>query len=206
MQLELIVVLKKAWWKLRPMLFPSQEPRNFLLSKLPQNSVGAEIGAWKGDFSSRILSKINPRKLYLIDPYRYVAEYGEALYGGRSGSQERMNEVYKSVVNRFRTEISNERLEIIRNSSRSALSNFQDNDLDWVYIDGDHTYEYVKKDLETSWSKVRIGGFITGDDYNLMGWWEDGVTKAVNEFIEQNRDSIGEVLFNGTQFLIEKRR
>jgi methyltransferase family protein len=35
---------------------------------------------------------------------------------------------------------------------------------DWIYVDGDHQYEAVKKGLESYLPKVKPGGFITGDD------------------------------------------
>jgi hypothetical protein len=41
------------------------ERRPFLLEMLPKNSVGAEIGVWKGDFSDRILKALNPKQLHL---------------------------------------------------------------------------------------------------------------------------------------------
>ena len=49
---------------------------------------------------------------------------------------------------------------------------------DFVYIDGNHDYEFVLKDLETWFTKVKPGGIIFGDDY-LRPY---GVSKAVNEF------------------------
>lgn len=48
-------------------------------------------------------------------------------------------------------------------------------------------YEYVKADLENSFEKVRSGGYITGDDCNLEGWWDGGVTKAVDEFVDSKK-------------------
>ena len=55
--------------------------------------------------------------------------------------------------------------------------------LDWVYIDGNHTYEFVLEDLRSWYPKVRPGGLVVGDDYDRPdAWWNDGVTKAVTEF------------------------
>ncbi|MDJ0634304.1 MAG: hypothetical protein QNJ34_14035 [Xenococcaceae cyanobacterium MO_188.B29] len=42
--------------------------RQFLLERLPKNSVGAEIGVHLGDFSEKILEIVKPNKLHLIDP------------------------------------------------------------------------------------------------------------------------------------------
>ena len=185
---------------------PINEPnsRMFLLNKMPANAVCAEIGSWKGDFSQTILKETNPKKVYLVDPYAYVADYEGAWYGGTQGSQAMMDEIHQSVAERFATEIKDDKLEIIRNNSEDGFKDFENHTFDWVYIDGNHLYEFVKKDLYSSWDKVKIGGFLTGDDYGLEGWWDNGVTKAVDEFIEVNRASLGYVLIKDTQFILEK--
>ena len=71
---------------------------------------------------------------------------------------------------------------MMRRDSESALSEFEDGSLDFVYIDGNHLYEFVKKDLELSLRKMKPGGYITGDDYSPGGWWKGGVKRAVDEF------------------------
>jgi hypothetical protein len=50
-----------------------------------------------------------------------------------------------------------------------------------VFIDGDHSYEGVKKDLNNYYSKVKTGGIFSGHDINLQS-----VQQAVREFREQN--------------------
>ena len=59
----------------------------------------------------------------------------------------------------------------------------------------------MKKDLESYLPKVKPGGFITGDDYGNPGWWQDGVTRAVNEFIGQHPCKA--VLIENHQFLLQ---
>ncbi|MFP4121478.1 TylF/MycF/NovP-related O-methyltransferase [Coleofasciculus sp.] len=70
-------------------------------------------------------------------------------------------------------------------------------------MDGNHLYEFVKKDLETYYPKVKTGGYITGDDYGAtQKWWEDGVKKAVDEFRSQSLCKT--VLIQAGQFILEK--
>ena len=46
-----------------------------------------------------------------------------------------------------------------------ALADFEDGSLDFVYIDGDHSFKYIAEDL-VEWSKkVRSGGCVSGHDY-----------------------------------------
>ena len=62
--------------------------------------------------------------------------------------------------------------------SYNISNQFQDNQYDFVYIDADHTYESVKKDLELYLPKVKNGGIIGGHDYT-DNWGE--VSQAVDE-------------------------
>ena len=78
-------MIKETLGKLKHTLFPNLDGRNFLLDKMPKNALCAEVGAWQGDFTKRILAKTNPSKLYIIDPYHFSPEYEEALYGGITG-------------------------------------------------------------------------------------------------------------------------
>lgn len=68
-------------------------PRRILLAKMPKNSVCAEIGVYKGEFSQQILSLVKPKKLHLIDPWKYESNevYKDTSYGGLAGSQQVMD-------------------------------------------------------------------------------------------------------------------
>jgi hypothetical protein len=170
-----------------------------LLSRLPKRGVGAEVGTWKGDFSAEILKHSKPKRLYLIDPWahRDDPEYERAWYGGTVAGQEEMDAIYQSVAKRFEKQMRRGEVEILRTSSVEAAESLAGQQLDWVYIDGDHTYEAVKVDLEAFHRLVRPGGVISGDDYGVEGWWEDGVTKAVDEFAAQ----VGQPEIYESQFL-----
>lgn len=189
--------------KVKRTLFPDMYPRLYLLRRMPKNAVCAEIGAWEGGFSETILKKTKPSKFYIIDPYMYVPDYTKAWYGGDKG-QVKMDKIYESVKQRFSPEIEKGQVEMIRKTSDEALNSFKNNALDWVYIDGNHKYEFVIEDLKNSWKKVKVGGFITGDDYGAVGWWGDGVTKAVHEFIDLKKDSMKTVALRETQFILQK--
>jgi Methyltransferase domain len=160
--------------------------RAFLLEMFPKRSVGAEIGVHLGDFSAEILRTVDPRELHLIDPWQHEQSdtYSEAWYGGKArGGQAQMDSRYRHVCARFAAEASAGRVKIHRSYSSDALDGLPDAYLDWIYIDGNHLYEFVKADLELSLRKVKPSGYITGDDYMEGGWWEGGVKKAVDEFV-----------------------
>ncbi|MEQ9484633.1 class I SAM-dependent methyltransferase [Coleofasciculus sp. F4-SAH-05] len=183
-----------------------QNPRDILLRKMPKNSICAEIGVYKGNFSAKIIEVVQPAKLHLIDPWIYEEEdtYKTSLYGGQKGkNQENMDNIYQSVKERFQDQINPNRIVVHRSTSLQTAEQFEDNYFDWVYIDGNHLYEFVKKDLETYYKKVKAGGYITGDDYGATQmWWEDGVKKAVDEF--RAKSSCKTVLIQGGQFILQK--
>jgi hypothetical protein len=60
--------------------------REHLLEILPKNSVCAEVGVHRGEFSARVLQIVNPKELHLIDPWKYEPSdtYKDALYGGKA--------------------------------------------------------------------------------------------------------------------------
>jgi len=49
---------------------------------------------------------------------------------------------------------------------------------------------------------VKSGGLIAGDDYDETGWWEDGVTRAVDEFVGTGHCRL--VLTRAGQFVLRK--
>ena len=171
-------------------------PRDFLLEAMPRGSVCAEIGVHRGDFSRRILEIVKPKELHLIDPWQFLREeaYKDSNYGGKRGvNQSLMDRRYQSVVKRFRPEIARHQIKIHRACSDQACDLFEDDYFDWIYIDGNHLYEFARKDLDLYYPKVKQGGFIAGDDYGEGGWWQGGVKKAVDEFIDSERVRVIEI-------------
>lgn len=181
-----------------------RDSRDKLLSALPQGSKGAEIGVHLGEFSKKILRVVRPTELHLVDPWLYQdgEKYDMALYGGKSGGQKEMDERHAGVVQAFAQEIESKSVFVHRLDSVSALKAMQEASLDWVYIDGNHLYEFVRADLEASFRVVRAGGWITGDDYIVSNWWGDGVIRAVDNFCKEY--GIQKKVFFGNQFMLQR--
>jgi predicted O-methyltransferase YrrM len=83
---------------------------------------------------------------------------------------------YNFVTNRLNKVGCNHFVELIKSDSCSAASLFENESLDFVFIDGNHWYDYVKKDIEAWLPKIKKGGIISGHDYE-----ENGVSTAVRE-------------------------
>jgi hypothetical protein len=173
--------------------------REYLLCKAPENAVCAEIGVHEGEFSRQIFETVRPSILHLIDPWLK----GEGLFGNQEvGEQAVADGRHAKVEEHFTEEIEANRVQIHRNLSSEVVGDFEDSYFDWIYIDGNHLYEYVKQDLELYYPKVKDGGYICGDDYGTQGYWENGIQRAVDEFTEKSSELTLEV--KGTQFIIRK--
>ena len=169
-------------------------------------TIGAEIGVWMGNTSTQFLKK-GLKKLYMIDAYsiepyknssemsfqEYLAKY-QAITGeiAPAGFQKFYDRVYKQVRNTFdafsEAELCKETSDEWFDRYKVSLSNGNPEHLDWIYIDGDHSYEVCLRDLENSLDVVKKDGIILGDDYYWPNakWGKKGVTKAVNEFIDKH--------------------
>nr|MDJ0636632.1 class I SAM-dependent methyltransferase [Xenococcaceae cyanobacterium MO_188.B29] len=131
----------------------------------------------------RLLSSGRPLSAKAGWKHEVSATYENAWYGGVvKNGQEEMDARYANIYTKFKQEIASKQIEVHRGYSDIVLAQFPDEYFDWVYIDGNHLYEYVKKDIELSFRKTKIGGYITGDDYIEGGWWKGGVKKAVDEY------------------------
>jgi hypothetical protein len=151
--------------------------RDEMLSIIPQESTGAEIGVLWGDFSRIILDIVKPVRLYLVDCWAH--QEGEYKYEGRNFNQETHDATYKAVAGRFSAEPA---AKIIRKFSVEAAQDIADSSLDFVYIDANHTYNGVMGDLLDYEPKIKNGGIIMGHDYIDCPEKHFGVIPAVGAF------------------------
>ena len=143
-----------------------------------------EIGVHRGDFSRELFENFNPKKLILVDPWIAFddLEYNNSFYGNISkDGQSIQDQYYQEVINRFHNETQKNKIEIFRNTS-DIFFKANNIEFDLIYIDGNHLYDFVKKDISNSLKFLKKNGIIVLDDYKLSGWWKDGVTEAVNYF------------------------
>ena len=152
--------------------------RKMLDEIMPKGARCAEIGVWQGDFSAEILNITRPRELVLIDPWDLLAAKIEEHTHAQHADALKMLAKYEQIVNT----IGRLRNCVVRKGfSAEVLETYPDGYFDWVYIDGNHTYEFVLEDIMVSARKVRSGGLIAGDD---LFWERDGrmhVREAMRE-------------------------
>ena len=138
--------------------------------------IGVEVGLWKADFGVSMLNE-NPRlSWYGVDPYFQYPVNGEVIR-----SKLGWDGMYKKVVGK--TIPFGERYTLIRKPSWEGVEDIPDG-VDFVFIDGDHDYDIVLKDLFLYEKKVRSGGIMSGHDYSIKKH-QDGVIKAVDEYAKK---------------------
>jgi predicted O-methyltransferase YrrM len=151
-----------------------------IISKLLKNkphSVGAEIGVWTGAFAFEMLDKLsNLKKYYCVDKWEHYDDFSAILKPGGKMATCNFDDVYcnfKKKAKKYGNKII-----IYRMTSVDAVKVVPNNSLDFVFIDANHAYEYIKEDVKLWTPKVKKGGLISGHDYNNERF---GVTQAVDE-------------------------
>jgi len=132
--------------------------------------VGVEVGVSKGSHALYILKKLNMQKLYLIDKYT-TSDPDQELSKDDQKAHSHLK-AYKAQI------------QWMHMKSEDALLLLPRNGLDFVYIDADHRYQAVKKDIELSLPALRRNAVLGGHDYDIHKWPPVGVRKAVDEFVK----------------------
>lgn len=131
---------------------------NDILTANPAACRWLEIGSYAGESATLFLGFPQIKTLDCVDQWQAAADRLRA---------------------RFRAEIAAGRCRVHQMSSLEFSK--QADELDVVYIDGDHSYEAVRADIAAYSGKLSPGGFLSGHDYHA-GY--RGVIRAVDEWRE----------------------
>ena len=162
------------------------ETREEMLNIFPKGGTWVELGVFKGDFAESMYKAGNPQDFILVDLWPDNNFSGDVNGNGSEIFQG--DELYEIVKGRF---INNKNIHVIRNLTHIILNKIPDGEISVIYIDADHSYEGVKRDLALCKTKVKKGGWICGHDYLINGEkatriYKFGVRKAVDEFCKEN--------------------
>jgi hypothetical protein len=172
--------------------------RRLLISKVPANAIMCEVGTWRGNFAAEMLEWAKPSELHLIDPWNFNLPGEKKFFIPNTRmcpNQDAFDAMYAKVVDRFK-----DKPEVIihRAKSQDIASTFPDGYFDFVYIDGDHSYEQTLLDFELFWPKVSIGGIISSDDESWGEEYKFPVRRAIKFFIDKY--NISEATTNDNQW------
>lgn len=140
---------------------------------------GVEIGTRYGYNALSMLSNLPIKKLYLVDPYEAYDGYDE-WHNSEFWRKQDMNEIHQGAKQKLQG--FEDRAVFVRKKSVDAVDDVPDG-LDFVYIDGNHAYDYVKEDMLCWYPKIRNGGVLGGHDLQ-----HQGVTHALVEFMCDKKD------------------
>jgi hypothetical protein len=145
-----------------------------------QFTIGAEVGCFRGKTTAAILAANPQLEVYAVDLWKYMPD----IMGEREKRirKDQNQDLVKKEFDR-RTRNFRNRITILRGISWEMAKEVTDESLDFVFIDADHDYEPVKKDIQAWVPKVRKGGVICGHDIHLAG-----VYRAVNELLPDYKD------------------
>jgi SAM-dependent methyltransferase len=142
-------------------------------------TVGAEIGVDHAKFSEQMCESNPQLKLYGIDPYLKYSEYNEYK------DQAEMDGIYEHAKALMAVHMKKGRYELIRKKSEDAVKDFEDESLDFVYIDANHEGDYPLEDIQMWAKKVRPGGIVAGHDYVRVKALNFTVKDALEKLAEQ---------------------
>jgi len=134
-----------------------------------------EIGTLRGDHAKQILDNLNVKKICLIDPW---SSYSDYKISDPERTQESLNKDFKICRNVLKK--YGKKVIYIKDFSDNAVNKVSE--ADYIYIDGNHEYKYVIKDIKNYYKKLRKGGILAGDDLG-----NSGVNKALIEFCYRNK-------------------
>lgn len=159
---------KQGWDPSHPDWCPAKDLPGLLLPKGIESHVGVEIGVDRGATSEYLIKNIPSLFLYGVDPYvDYQDWWGYVSWSDQAHAAMRQRlDQYKSQFKLYRV------------TSDDGAALFKDESLDFIFIDGIHTYEQVLLDCKHYYPKLKKGGLCAGHDFSSVV----GVGEAAKEF------------------------
>lgn len=159
------------------------------LDLIPNGGRIAEVGVAYGDFSKILLEKIRPQKFYAIDYFNGNKPGGDIW--GRTEFRDSGLTHYEWYCQRFSKYIDAGLVEVRQGISWEVLERFPNDYFDYVYVDAEHAYDAVNKDVNVLKKKVKNGGIITFNDYTMYNFYIEpgnplayfGVANVANAFV-----------------------
>lgn len=135
-----------------------------------------EVGVWKGMSAAymavEIINSGKPIQLHCVDSWEYLESQSEI-------PEHKFSNLYQTFLNNI-DPVKNV-ITPIKSISWEAASLYQNESLEFVFIDAAHDYESVTKDITAWFPKVKKGGVIAGHDYS----WGPQVKKAVDDYMQK---------------------
>jgi hypothetical protein len=144
------------------------------VKEFPASGTWVELGSWTGKSAAYCaVELINCNKIgsfYCVDSWLGGPEHYD-------------NEILKNLKQIFTDNVAliSNYITAIEGMSWEVAKQFDDNSVDFCYVDAGHSYECVTNDLTAWWPKIKSGRMFGGDDYT-KGY--PGLQQAVWDFFK----------------------
>lgn len=147
-----------------------------MVARLPNGSRFVEVGVYEGkSFAYLLVETVNQEKhfeVYAVDSFTFTDEF--------NGNPENIQIVFErnlsGLTGKFVT---------IKGDSAESADLFEDESVDFVFLDADHIFPRVKSDIEAWWPKIKKGGILAGHDHCPE---HPGVAQAVEQVFGDDWD------------------
>jgi hypothetical protein len=132
-----------------------------------------EIGSWAGGsvftWIDIFESMEKKYKIYCIDPWEdYISDQGDLWTHKTMKKALKKNKIYKLFLHNILSSGFSQNVSILRGSTEEMTKVLKKDSFDIVFIDGNHAYDFVRKDLELTSTLVKNNGILSGDDLELQ--------------------------------------
>ena len=132
-----------------------------------------EVGSWFGKSAAFMATKIRDAEKLIRFDCVDTWEGGESKCHQRLANKEDVKSLGLDLFAEFNGNMSrlglSQYVNPVRMPSVEAAALYEDDSLDFVFIDADHGEEWVRADLAAWWPKVQVGGVLAGHDYDEAG-------------------------------------
>jgi len=162
-----------------------------------------EVGVWQGDFAADILQRCDcVKEYYMIDPWRHLQDWNKPA----NQNDAVLDSFYE--MTKAKTEFAKDRRVILRGKTTEVIDQIKDGELDFAYIDGDHTLKGIAIDLVRVYPKIKVGGFLGGDDFSRTIWSHKATFEPtlVFPFAVYFAEAVGATIYSlpNIQFVLHK--
>ena len=141
------------------------------VKRLGEKLKGIEIGTCRAESTAYFLEKCpNIDLLTTIDPYKGYQDWNGEI---TQETVDRFMEVAKKNLKKY-----GKRVKMLREESGNAASNFKNESVDFIFVDGDHSYDATLADCEAYYPLLKKGGLFCGHDYQTI----ESVKRSVDDF------------------------
>ncbi len=124
-----------------------------------------EVGVYQGDFAEVVLQRCDSvAKYYMVDPWKHLDDWNKPS----NQDDAKFEDFFR--ITKAKTDFAASRRVILRGKTTDVIDEIGDREVDFAYIDGDHTLKGIAIDLVRVFPKVKVGGYIGGDDFTPTMW------------------------------------